>query len=173
MVTARGAQGMSATSSNALMPLRASALNSRMIFAEPSRYWIRNCTLEILALKHPGRWVGGYPSCCACALPRTSTAASPDWRAPRDKNRGPPARDRYAPSYRRSSPAKPVIEDGLASRSLDSSAVGAAALRGNPRNLLTRRRTASRRGNENGRRVAPRPIVIRRAAEASGSPYQR
>jgi len=61
MVTARGAQGMSATSSNALMPLRASALNSRIIFAEPSRYWIRYCTLEILVLKHPGRWVGGYP----------------------------------------------------------------------------------------------------------------
>src|SRR5271167_991261 len=61
MATARGTQGMSATSSNALMPLRASALNSRMIFAEPSRYWIRYCTLEILALKHPGRWVGGDP----------------------------------------------------------------------------------------------------------------
>jgi len=117
------------------------------------------------------RWL---PSCCAAHCRE---------RAPRpvliggrrgDKNCGPPAvRGRYAPRYRRSSPAKPVIEDGLASRSLDSSAVGAAALRGNPRNLLTRRRTASRRGNENGRRVAPRPIVIRRPAEASGSRYQR
>ena len=118
-----------------------------------------------------GRWL---PFLLRCALPRTSTAASPDWRAPRDKNRGPPAvRGRYAPRYRRSLPAKPAIEDGSASRSLDSSAVGAAALRGNPRNLLTRRRTASRRGNEHGRRVAPRPIVIRRPAEASGSRYQR
>src|SRR5208337_895158 len=27
----------------------------------PSRYWIRYCTLEILALKHPGRGVGGDP----------------------------------------------------------------------------------------------------------------
>jgi hypothetical protein len=45
----------------------------------------------------------------------------------------------YAPRYRRSSPAKPVIEDGLASRSLDSSGVGAVAFRGNPRKLLTRR----------------------------------
>src|SRR5271169_5928337 len=91
MVTARGAQGMSATSSNALMPLRASALNSRMIFAEPSRYWIWYCTLEILALKHPGPWVGGEPP-TALALPRKSTAATPDWRPPRDKNGDPPRR---------------------------------------------------------------------------------
>jgi hypothetical protein len=136
MVTARGAQGMSATSSHALMPLRASALNSRMIFAEPSRYWIRNCTLEILALI----LVDGSAATLLlrCALPRTSTAASPDWRAPR--NRGPPAvRGRYAPRYRGSWPANPFIEDGLTSRSLDSSAVGVVALCGNPRKLLTRR----------------------------------
>jgi hypothetical protein len=138
MVTARGAQGMSATSSHALMPLRASALNSRMIFAEPSRYWIRNCTLEILALILVDGSVATL--LLRCALPRTSTAASPDWRAPRDKNCGPPAvRGRYAPRYCGSSPANPFIEDGLASRSLGSSAVGVVALCGNPRKLLTRR----------------------------------
>ena len=46
-----------------------------------------------------------------CALPRTSTAAGPNWRPPRDKKRGPPAvRGRYAPHYRRSSPANSFLK---------------------------------------------------------------
>src|SRR5271166_4341464 len=72
--------------------------------AKPSRYWIRYCTLEILALKHPGRWIGGYTPAALRIAVKTSTAASPDWRPPRDENncRPPAVRGRCAPSYRRS-----------------------------------------------------------------------
>jgi hypothetical protein len=82
MVTARGGQSISRTSSIALAALRASACNSRMTRADPSRNWMRNCMVRVEPLA--GLRVAGpqttQSQCPVAAISSlTSNGQAPKW----------------------------------------------------------------------------------------------